>query len=674
MKLPKVSYNNPAAQRETVAFRGLNLSDQTRDGDLVQAENLSVRRYPFLAPRAGRSWEEHQSPTAIFEWDGKLILVDGTTLYCGDQAVGTVSEGEKQFAVVNTKLVIWPDMAYLDLSTMEFKDMTAKLTLPQGGMATFTTNTLDIKSAYANQEEAFDVYYLEGYDKYYNRMQTEEGYLIRRYSSVAWSESKGWTLSGAVEVGVYKTIHGDGPQGSRALAPGDVVMLRKSGIEGSYQLNTRTYQALNLEQEDGSWEADTIYGQYSADNDKGFYAKITAVSTAQVDREDGALAYKVTVGYTVLSAVEEGPDLAKLYSAGDRVVISGSTLNSTPEGEHLTVKTVSGTVLTFEGTPFQAATESQGLTVQRRMPSLDYICESENRLWGVSNQDRTIYASALGDPVNFYLYKGLSTDSYAVAVGSEGNWSAICRYGASVLCWKEHTLHKVLGSYPAEYQVATYQYSGVAQDSHRSLRNLNEVLYYLGADGKVYAYAGAAPRMVSQQFGGHRFTAGAAGTDGTRYYLSALEDGADPSLLVYDTESGLWTREDGTRAADFCLLEGKVVFLAGKRVYTMDSGSSEEEVEWSATLAPFHETIQGKKRASKLFLRLEVPEGSWVEARLRCDGGRWATVGKLAGTGANVKVLPIAPNRCDKFQVQLRGRGGAAVLSMLREYRVASER
>ena len=181
MKLPKVSYNNPAAQRETVAFRGLNLSDQTRDGDLVQAENLSVRRYPFLAPRAGRSWEEHQSPTAIFEWDGKLILVDGTTLYCGDQAVGTVSEGEKQFAVVNTKLVIWPDMAYLDLSTMEFKDMTAKLTLPQGGMATFTTNTLDIKSAYANQEEAFDVYYLEGYDKYYNRRQTEDGYLIRRY-------------------------------------------------------------------------------------------------------------------------------------------------------------------------------------------------------------------------------------------------------------------------------------------------------------------------------------------------------------------------------------------------------------------------------------------------------------------------------------------------------------
>ena len=151
------------------------------------------------------------------------------------------------------------------------------------------------------------------------------------------------------------------------------------------------------------------------------------------------------------------------------------------------------------------------------MPSLDYICESENRLWGVSNQDRTIYASALGDPVNFYLYKGLSTDSYAVAVGSEGNWSAICRYGASVLCWKERTLHKVIGSYPSEYQVVTYQYTGVANGSHSSLRNLNEVLYYLGADGKVYAYAGAAPRMASQQFGGHRFTDGTAGADGTRY-------------------------------------------------------------------------------------------------------------------------------------------------------------
>ena len=54
------------------------------------------------------------------------------------------------------------------------------------------------------------------------------------------------------------------------------------------------------------------------------------------------------------------------------------------------------------------------------MPDLDFICESENRLWGCSNETRTIYASALGDPTNFFSYQGLSTDSYAVAVGSEG--------------------------------------------------------------------------------------------------------------------------------------------------------------------------------------------------------------------------------------------------------------
>ena len=58
------------------------------------------------------------------------------------------------------------------------------------------------------------------------------------------------------------------------------------------------------------------------------------------------------------------------------------------------------------------------MTVAREVPDFVCVCESANRLWGA--EGNTIWASALGDPLTFYNYEGLSTDAYAVAVGTDG--------------------------------------------------------------------------------------------------------------------------------------------------------------------------------------------------------------------------------------------------------------
>src|SRR5699024_1569574 len=99
-------------------------------------------RYPYLSPRKPRGAEKHTAPSALFSWDGKLVLVDGTTLLYDGEAVGTVSAGEKQFAVVNTKLCIWPDMAFLDLSTREFGALEASVTMQQDTTAAVTHNSI----------------------------------------------------------------------------------------------------------------------------------------------------------------------------------------------------------------------------------------------------------------------------------------------------------------------------------------------------------------------------------------------------------------------------------------------------------------------------------------------------------------------------------------------------
>lgn len=686
--MPKVPGQEAAYQREVVPFLGLNQTDNIQEGELSSCENLSARRYPHLAPRKGRTGEVKSAPTAIFSWDGKLILVDGTTLLYDGEAVGTVVAGEKQFAVVNTKLCIWPDKVFLDLSTKEFGALEASVSLAPGTTAEFTTSSITMTGQYARVST-----------EYTGMLQSRvcsDGYVTRKYSSVSWSPGSGWVLQGEEEVGIV-TLAGTDPCQNN-LRVGDIVMLQASDIQGNYQINARGVEG-DLEPSPNVW---TYLGEYSENNRQGFYGKILSTTLEVVYHEPGLHIVKQNIQFQVLNAANNGLDLTRSFSTGDRVTISGCATipsNNTGEGKHLEVKGVTANTLTFGEGTFAAGTEGGVFTVHRPLPPLDYICESENRLWGASNQDKTIYVSTLGDPKNFYVFNGLSTDSYAVAVGSEGNFTALCKYGNAVLAWKERTLHKILGSYPAEYQMANYQYSGVRAGSHKSLVNMNEVLYYLGTDG-VYVYTGGSPGRISDALGPGALYQGCAGTDGRHYYLSCrggqgsvqrasptplsaplsravqgrASEGEEEgwSLLTYDTANHLWLREDATHAVDFCRVGDRLLFLAGKAVYTMESGA--EEVAWSATLAPFYETIQGRKRYSRLFLRAEVPRGSWIRVEVRCGNGRWKEIGRIVGRREDVQVLPITPNRCDRFEVRLTGKGDCALLSLLREFRVASER
>ena len=60
------------------------------------------------------------------------------------------------------------------------------------------------------------------------------------------------------------------------------------------------------------------------------------------------------------------------------------------------------------------------LSVTRSVPQLDFVMEANNRLWGVSNQDNTIYACKLGDPTNWNYYQNTTMDSYYAEQGTYG--------------------------------------------------------------------------------------------------------------------------------------------------------------------------------------------------------------------------------------------------------------
>ena len=354
------------------------------------------------------------------------------------------------------------------------------------------------------------------------------------------------------------------------------------------------------------------------------------------------------------------------FAVGDAVTISGSTVaeNNTT----FIIDKIDGSTFYSASEIFTPSEQDVVLTIEREIPMLDFICESNNRLWGCSNKDSTIYSSALGDPTNIYAYKDLSTDSYAVAVASSGDFTACCRYGDAVLFWKQDKLHKLLGSYPSEYALYDYDIDGVQAGARESIAIINETLYYKGVHG-VYVYRGGTPQLISQNFGDRRFEGGTCGGCGNRYYFST-SDGERDYLFVYDTLLGMWVLEDDIRVRTFFRKDGDELYMLteGGEVYLCDAGESETGIEWFVQLTPFYETIDGRKSYSRIKLRVEVPQGSYMSVSIRCDGGRWHECGKIVGKNAGVIPVAIPINRCDKFEIKLSGKGKCTILSMMREF------
>ena len=625
MNLPILKVPGNRREQYTVAFRGVRYGEGARDGELEDSRNLTSERFPCLSPRGGRSTEgSYGSATAVF-FKGKMLVVDGTKLMYGGVEIGTVSEGEKQIVAVNSKAVIFPDKIMYDVNTETLQSLEASYT----GVAKSTVFTAN--SMYINMGSYREEVLRSGVTSFLTASDYPFQYKI---SSVSYSRQTGEITFGEK---TQKATTSDYEQGSYFCDDG-------LGIDGV-----------------------TTWGRVTAKNK--FY-----VNGEHRYRISYDVYHVVGVSYGSFTGYESAG-----FKVGDTIEISGCT--TMPENNRsltirgFTMGNEDGTQLptiVFDSDVFQThGAEAGAVTIRRKVPNLSVICESSNRLWGADGN--TIYASALGDPTNFFTYDGLDTDSYAVAVASEGDFTGCIGYGSAVLFFKEDRLYKILGSYPSQYTMYDYTVPGVKKGSEKSLRNLNEVIYYHGREG-VYRYSGGAPELISENFGLRRFQNASAGAEGGRYYLSMQDASSlEWGLWVYDIQRGLWLQEDGSRCLDFACDGGKLYAACGTDgVWLLNPDSSGETVEWSATLARMDETVHDCKCYSRLTLRAEIPEGAWLQVALSCDGGPFQLVYTDHDTKSRVRDIPILPNGCDSFRVRLSGEGPVIIRSMVREYRLSN--
>lgn len=333
------------------------------------------------------------------------------------------------------------------------------------------------------------------------------------------------------------------------------------------------------------------------------------------------------------------------------------------------------------------------ITISRGMPDMDFVIESNNRLWGCryglydGKMVNEIYASKLGDFKNWECFAGISTDSYVVTVGSDGPFTGAINYLGYPLFFKEDCIHKVYGSYPSNYQVQTTVCRGVQAGSEHSLAILNETLFYKSRNG-VCAYEGSLPVEISGALGNERYTEAVGGSVGNKYYIS-MRDVAekDPQkqykLFVYDMARNMWHKEDNTQAVRFCRYQESLYYIDrdNNQIRTvealLDAKDGEVEdgaVKWSAESGILGTGDPDKKYVSRLDIRLSMTYGSRVTFYVEYDSsGIWEPLYNAVGTTVKTVSVPVRVKRCDHFRIKIEGRGDAQIFSIAKTIGQGSE-
>jgi hypothetical protein len=323
----------------------------------------------------------------------------------------------------------------------------------------------------------------------------------------------------------------------------------------------------------------------------------------------------------------------------------------------------------------KVTTQNATMTVTRRMPNMDFIIESENRLWGcrygtdvTGNTVNEIYASKLGDFKNWNSFAGVSTDSYAATVGSDGAFTGAITHLGYPLFFKENHLHKVYGNFPSNYQVQTTACRGVQKGCHKSLAIVGETLYYKSRGG-VCAYDGSLPVEMSSALGDLMYTDAVGGVLGRKYYCTMREVDGDLATFVYDSARGMWHKEVGADPLSYCNANGELYYIDrrdGKIWRTRGvEPYGEQSIKWmvESGLKGIH--AADRKYVSRMDVRLWLDMEAHAEFYIQYDSsGAWEYLFGLVGRSLGTVSVPIRPRRCDHFRLKIEGEGAAKVFSV----------
>lgn len=648
-------------------FKGLNQGLVISDTEFSAMRNMSDLYYPAIATRPARGTVQSIANANGLYYKNHLFYVSGTKCYYnGNEVSGlTVTSGRKQIVGMGAYIIIFPDKKIFNTAAGEVTSIDDTFAAGIVRFDELSTDSVFTKIRANNIHTHFRQY---------------DGVKISGVNDDSFKLDGGPVTKVVTEVGenyivvtasIQSTFSGD----LTLEASGTSTKISGTGIGEKFKVNDRVNVTGLLDS--GITISNALVSAVSSGYitvDVAFPAKDhTQTSTMQFEPYfSGSDKTKISYG-----------GMGEKFDEGDVITISGCNnsgyntsfvIRGAGNGYILVDKTLgtafsqaSGITITRTKVK-QSATvkrvgfaQTSGITFSRESPAMDFVCEHDNRLWGCSSLNHEIYASKLGDPTNWNCYEGISTDSYAVTVGSDGDFTGCISHMGYVLFFKENAIHMMYGSKPSNYQLNSKQLPGVRAGCSDSLCIVNETLYYVGRNG-VYAFDGAIPTKISEGIKDEISNARSSQQDG-KMYVSCLLNGTQ-TMLCYDPRYRIWDIEDGTKF-DFSVYgDGVLYFIEGNTLKTI-TGSDTGIIQWMIESGDLVESSLLNKYISKAMFNFWMEAGAEADIYFRYDDDPlWHRKGTVHSIVNRTFTIPIISERCSKFRWKIEGRGNAKLLGM----------
>lgn len=380
----------------------------------------------------------------------------------------------------------------------------------------------------------------------------------------------------------------------------------------------------------------------------------------------------------------------------DYIVVIG-LLDATVKFAHVT--------LPPEGQGGEYSKEYGKFSFERRVPLMDYYCECNNRIWGCrfgldeeGNTVNEIMACKFGDPTNWYSFNGISTDSFQLTLGSDGDFTGCVNFNGYPTFFKQKYVHKIYGSTPTSFQLVTNNLRGVGKGMGESLVICNNRLFYATAN-ELVMYDGASVYTISSPLGKLDFDSCISGTDQKKIYFLLKKESAGRTLYVYDTELDLFHKEDAPDILFFAN-DGSILYFieryfnttdgciryrfksVGERTDTIkiiENGTvfpiPDDDVNWWAETGELGFADPFGKYIQKISVRAKVDEGAEYHVEIAYDGGEFEPIRATNHSeGIRARDFVFRIRRCDYFKLRFSGKGKVTFISIYKSYVQGSDK
>jgi len=358
------------------------------------------------------------------------------------------------------------------------------------------------------------------------------------------------------------------------------------------------------------------------------------------------------------------------FKVGDGITIENCS--NTANNQTLILKELTSTVLTFTQNSFSPGTFTN-VTISRKIPDIDYVCEHQNRIWGCKGDN--IYCSKLGDPTNFNIFEGTQLDSWATNTGTKGDFTGIASAVDRLIFMKETSIHELYGNTPETFSLSITGNLGCKKNCHKSIVTIGSYIYFYSLKGIMRYYSGN-PELISLKLGDTEYTSAVAGSDYRRYYICLTDSNNITTLFVYDTYFDIWCIEDDFKAIQFTTLDGYLYAISSNGIYKFNTNGNVNDVEWNFETQIFTEVTHNKKLLNKFSIKadIDIANNGFIKGYVRKnDSSIWNEVKPYIDTEKKTYFYYLIPERLEKYQFKFTGKGQANIYSFKREILVRSD-